>query len=84
MTDTVVWTKPKCPFCVKAKDLLTKSGIKFEERIVGGGWTREQLLESVPDAKTVPQIFLYGEHVGGYDQLLAYYESHDMWTNEQC
>lgn len=78
MKETVIWSKPQCPYCVKAKKLLDHSGIKYEERVITQGWTREQLLAEVPDAKTVPQIFLHGQHVGGYDDLVKYYEDHNM------
>ena len=44
-------------------------GIEFEERNVSKDWTREQLLEAVPNARTVPQIFLDEELVGGFDDL---------------
>lgn len=65
----IVWTKPGCPFCEMAKNLLTQKGIHFEERNIGGGWTRDQLLESVPSAKTVPQIFLNDTYIGTYEDL---------------
>ena len=67
----LIWSKSSCPFCVKAKMLLEQKGIEYEERIIGSGWTREQLLESVPNARTVPQIFLDGKLVGGYTDLRA-------------
>lgn len=72
--NAVVWTKPDCPFCVKAKDLLKQKGIEFEERVVGEHWTRDQLLEAAPNAKTVPQIWLEGKYIGTYDQLNEYLE----------
>lgn len=65
----IVWSKTNCPFCTQAKSLLTLKGIEFEERMIGEGWTREQLLEEVPNARTVPQIFLDGKHVGGFTEL---------------
>ena len=71
----LVWSKTSCPFCVRAKDLLTKKGYEIEERKINEGWTREQLLESVPNARTVPQIFLDGEYIGGYDNLKKYFEA---------
>jgi glutaredoxin 3 len=52
-----------------AKSLLKQKGISFEEKKIGAGYTREELLEAVPTARTVPQIFLDEEYVGGYDQL---------------
>ena len=68
-----VWTKPGCPFCDMAKKLLNDKGIEFEERNIGHDWTREQLLEAVPTAKTVPQIFLNDEYIGTYQHLKAHF-----------
>lgn len=65
----VVWSKYNCPFCDQAKALLTHKGIEFEERKIGDGYTREDLLEAVPNARTVPQIFLDEELVGGFTEL---------------
>lgn len=65
----IVWSKYNCPFCDQAKNLLKLKGIEFEERKIGDGYTREDLLEAVPTARTVPQIFLDGELVGGFTEL---------------
>jgi glutaredoxin 3 len=65
----VVWSKDVCPFCDQAKNLLKLKGIEFEEKKIGHGYTREQLLEAVPDARTVPQIFLDGTLIGGFTEL---------------
>jgi glutaredoxin len=65
----IVWSKDQCAFCDQAKNLLKAKGIAFEERKIGDGYTREQLLEAVPTARTVPQIFLDGELVGGFNEL---------------
>lgn len=65
----VVWSKDSCPFCLQAKALLESRGIKFEERNVSKGWTREQLLAAVPNARTLPQIFLDDKLVGGFTEL---------------
>ncbi len=54
----VMWSKPGCPYCVMAEELLNKKGYEIEERKIGFGWNREQLFEAVPNVKTVPQIFL--------------------------
>jgi glutaredoxin 3 len=66
---TIVWTKPNCPNCDQAKALLKNKGIEYEERNIGVDWTKEQLLEAVPTARTVPQIFMGEEYVGGYTEL---------------
>lgn len=66
-----IWTKSNCSYCVQAKVLLEQQGIEFEERKIGSEYTKEDLLKSVPHAKTVPQIFLDGELVGGFTELKA-------------
>ena len=71
MQKAIIWSKDACPYCVQAKTLLEKKGIEFEERKIGDGYTREDLLEAVPTARTVPQIFLDGEYVGGFTELKA-------------
>lgn len=65
----VVWSKDNCPYCDQAKTLLKMKGIAFEERKIGDGYTREDLLEAVPAARTVPQIFLDEELIGGFTEL---------------
>ena len=65
----IVWSKDACPYCEQAKNLLTAKGIEFEERNVSRDWTKEQLLEAVPTARSVPQIFLDEELVGGFTEL---------------
>jgi glutaredoxin 3 len=65
----VIWSKYHCPFCDQAKALLQSKGIQFEEKKIGDGYTKEELLEAVPNARAVPQIFLDGEHIGGFQEL---------------
>ena len=65
----IVWSKDQCPYCDQAKALLKSRNIEFEERNIMHGWTKEQLLEAVPNARTVPQIFLDEELVGGFTEL---------------
>jgi glutaredoxin len=67
----IVWSKYHCPFCDQAKALLKQKGIAFEEKKIGDGYTREELLEAVPTARTVPQIFIDDELVGGFTELKA-------------
>jgi glutaredoxin 3 len=68
----VVWSKYHCPYCDKAKALLQMKGIQFEERKIGDGYTKEELLEAVPNARTVPQIILDGKLIGGFTDLEKY------------
>lgn len=68
----IVWSKYHCPYCDQAKALLTQKGIQFEERKIGDGWTKEELLEAIPTARTVPQILLDGKLIGGFTELRAH------------
>jgi len=68
----IVWSKFNCQHCDQAKALLDQQGIEFEERRIGDGWTKEQLLESVPTARSFPQIFVNDQLVGGFTELQKY------------
>lgn len=65
-----IYTKFACPFCVRAKMLLKRKGVEFDEfDITLGGPKRAEMLERAPEARTVPQIFIGDFHVGGSDDL---------------
>ena len=68
----IIWSKYHCPYCDQAKALLKQRGIPFEEKKIGDGYTREELLEAVPTARTVPQIFLDDTLIGGFTELKAH------------
>ncbi len=71
----IVWSKTPCPYCDQAKALLKQRGYEIEERNISqGSWTKEQLLESVPTARTVPQIFINSNLIGGFTDLQKYLE----------
>ena len=65
----VIWSKYNCPFCEQSKSLLKQHGIQFEERKIGDGYTKEDLLEAVPTARSVPQIFIEDSLIGGFNEL---------------
>jgi len=67
----IVWTQTNCQYCVMAKALLSDKGYDIEERMMGEGlkWAKKDLLEAVPHARSVPQIFLDGKYIGGWQQL---------------
>jgi glutaredoxin len=70
----IVWSKYNCPYCDQAKALLKLKGIPFEEKKIGDGYSKEDLLESVPTARTVPQIFLDETLIGGFNELKTHLE----------
>ena len=65
----IVWSKPNCPQCTSAKQLLKIKGIEYEEKNIADGHKIQDLLALVPNAKTMPQIWLDEEHIGGYLEL---------------
>ena len=69
MTRAVVWSKDGCSHCVQAKNLLQSQGIEYEERNINEGYTKEQLLEVVPNARTLSQIFIDDKLIGGFTEL---------------
>jgi glutaredoxin 3 len=88
-----VYTRNPCSFCVSAKSLLTTRGLTFEEIRVTED-VREQLIERVQAAtrseaepegrmpKTVPQIFIEGQYIGGFDDLSAYFKRLDLEADD--
>jgi glutaredoxin 3 len=70
----VIWSKYHCPYCDQAKALMKQKGIVFEEKKIGDGYTKEELLEAVPNARTVPQIFINDELIGGFTELKTHLE----------
>jgi glutaredoxin-like protein len=66
--NVTVFTRPGCPFCARAKEMLTEAGIAYEELVLNRDYT-EQTLRAVANATSVPQVFVDGEKVGGSDDL---------------
>lgn len=67
-----IYTKFGCGYCFRAKTLLEKKGVEFNEYdITMGGEKRDEMQERAPKARTVPQIFIGDTHVGGSDELAA-------------
>lgn len=67
-----MYTKWGCPYCVAAKALFKKKGVEFEEYdITMGGPKRQEMLERVPGAMTVPQVIIGGTPYGGFDDISA-------------
>lgn len=67
-----VYTTPYCPYCVQAKSLLKRKGVAFEEIDVSDDYAlREKMIELSGGRRTVPEIFINGKIIGGYDELRA-------------
>lgn len=64
-------TKPGCPFCARAKQLLQDKGMRYEEVILGTDAT-SVTLKAISGRSTVPQVFIDGKHIGGSDDLESF------------
>jgi glutaredoxin 3 len=74
MNVVLVYSKKPCPYCEQAKTLLTKKGFNYTELDVTRPDVLDQLRDLVPGVKTVPQIFIDGNHIGGYTELVEYFK----------
>ena len=69
------YTKSDCPYCVLAKEFMTGMEIQYVESVVGEDVLWEDITAQLPEVKTVPQIWINGDHVGGYDDLIKWAET---------
>lgn len=71
----LIYSKPNCPYCVKAEHTLKNAGIEIEKKILGEDIDIEEFKKLLPNAKSVPQIYLYNNseqvYIGGYVDLLT-------------
>ena len=72
--EIVIYSKPNCIYCDKSKALLKGLGLKYEEKMFGKDFkSPEELYEAVgKQVRTMPQIKIDGELVGGYNQLVEF------------
>ncbi len=71
MSDVTIYVTNSCPYCVRAKALLQKRGIPYDEIDVTGDDAKRAWLVEATGRRTVPQIFIKGEPIGGSDELHA-------------
>lgn len=68
--NVVIFSKESCPYCVRAVDLLTKKNIEFTEHKLDKDFTRAEIIEQFPDARTYPIVVVDQKWIGGYNELL--------------
>jgi glutaredoxin len=80
VVNIVIYSKPNCNWCVKAKELMNRLGLQYDEKILEQDYTREELRKLVPEnlPLTVPQIFVYNKRVGGYEDFVDYCDNHNL------
>ena len=66
----VIYSKRVCPYCVKAKNLLNMKKVSFKEIMVDDSpEILQEMLQRSNNRRTVPQIFIHGQGIGGFDDL---------------
>lgn len=79
MAKVEIYTTNVCPYCVRAKNLLNSKDVDFEEHdLTGDDAGREALLVKSNGMRTVPQIFINGQHIGGCDNLYELEEKGEL------
>lgn len=67
-----IYTWSTCPFCIRAKSLLDKKGVEFTEYVIDGDEeARSQMAERSNGRRSLPQIFINDQHIGGCDDMYA-------------
>lgn len=79
MPKVEIYTNRGCPSCVNAKQYLDRKGVQYEEKKLGKSKSTDvEFKLRSRGAKTVPQIFIDGEHIGGFDDLLKYDSANEL------
>lgn len=71
MTDVVIYSTQVCPYCVRAKQLFKRKGVSYREIDVSFDQAERMALVARTKQRTVPQIFINDQHIGGCDELYA-------------
>jgi len=72
MSQITVYSGPSCPYCIRAKQLLQKKGVAFDDFDVKADAAKmAEMMEKSGGKRTIPQIFINGRHIGGCDDLYA-------------
>ena len=71
MSPVRIYTSVSCPYCVQAKRLLDRKGVPYEEIDVTGDPDRRAQMIEASGRRTLPQIFIAEQSIGGFDELYA-------------
>lgn len=71
MVNVEIYTKATCPYCHRAKALLSSKGITFNEIAIDAAPEKREEMIARSGRTTVPQVFINGKHIGGCDDLYA-------------
>ena len=75
--DIIIYTRDLCEYCDAAKKEFKRRGWNYSAHDIKHADNKKALLELLPDVKTVPQIWIDNKHIGGYYDLMTWFE--DEW-----
>jgi len=68
-----IWGKPHCPYCEQAKAICEQKQVAFTYKQLDEDFTREEIFEEFPGARTFPQIKVDGKSIGGFQELREHF-----------
>jgi glutaredoxin 3 len=78
MPDVYLYTTRFCPYCIEAKQLLSAKGVNYREIPVDGNPELRMEMMAASGRRTVPQIWIGGNHIGGCDDLFVLERSGEL------
>ena len=69
-----IFTGPNCNYCAAAKALLDARGLNYLERDMADASVRQEFADRLPRVRSIPQVFIDGEHIGGFEDLKLHFE----------
>ena len=67
--NVIIYSKARCPYCDRAKALLSLKNKQYQEMKIGEDLTRDDFISIFPNVKSVPHIIINGDEIGGFDKL---------------
>ena len=71
MAQVTIYTKPYCPYCIAALDLLARKGVEVQQIVASSDMEKRQEMTQRSGRSTYPQIFIGDRHIGGCDDMMA-------------
>ena len=75
VNNVIIYSKDNCPYCDRAKALLSLKNKQYQEMKIGEDLTRDEFVSIFPNVKTVPHIIINGEQIGGFDKLTEWLDT---------
>ena len=75
VNNVIIYSKDNCPYCDRAKALLSLKNKQYQEMKIGEDLTRDEFVTIFPNVKSVPHIIINGDEIGGFDKLTEWFNT---------